>query len=68
MTNGTSNPGNALCPHDWKIVDTYVDPMRSAAENPRFNLKCRKCGAERQVFGHTALREISNPTPLHGLG
>lgn len=69
MTNGTSNPGNKHCIHDWKIVDTLVNRMLGPEKNPAFSLKCRKCGAETRVEGQAALKSLSNGTPVGtGLG
>jgi len=72
MTNGTSDPGQTLgkqCQHDWRIVDTSINPMHGPEKNPTFRLKCRKCGAETQAKGQAALKSLSNRTPLgSGLG
>ena len=67
--SGTSSPGNKHCTHDWRIVDTTINPMHGPDKNPTFSLKCRTCGAETQAQGQTALKQLSNRTPVGtGLG
>ena len=69
MTNGTSNPGNKHCTHDWRITDTLISRTDGPGENPTFNLKCRRCGAETKARGRNALKALSARVPLGtGLG
>lgn len=66
---GTSAPGDKGCTHDWRIVDTLINRMHGPDKNPTFNLKCRKCGAEKQVQGQAALKGLVNQAQLGtGLG
>lgn len=64
MTNGTSNPGDKHCPHDWRITDTLINRMYGPDKNPMFSLKCRKCGSEMQAQGQVALKRLVNRTPV----
>jgi len=66
--SGTSDPGNKHCAHDWKIVDTLINQMYGPEKNPTFSLKCRRCGAEKKVMGHMALKGLVNNTSPLGSG
>jgi len=50
----------SVCAHDWRIIDTRIDPSKGVLENPILDLKCRKCGVVSRVAGKKVLRSILN--------
>lgn len=59
----------ATCAHDYRIIDTQINRMYDAAENPVFHLACRRCGAKEQARGQVALSKlVALRTKERGLG
>jgi hypothetical protein len=59
------------CPHDWRVVDTRVDPAYGTDRNPHFSLDCRKCGRKGEARGQKKLKEMMSgrrPDQSSGLG